>query len=213
MKREFIRTIEIQNRHINDFEKADLFRGVTEETLYSTDVDWRPMFESALPRHIPEDLGWDWWRKADLALGKPWLYEMYSVEKDGKTQGLMMISKGGVDCFSRHSDHPQAPLIYIEYLATAPWNRPEMTQEHLYKGVGRWLFLEAVTFSVEQESDGRIGLHSLPRAEPFYRDRMNMTDFGNEPPRIHQGLRYFELSTKQAAVLIAEAASTTTGVD
>lgn len=47
---------------------------------------------------------------------------------------------------------------------------------------------------------GRIGLHSLPQAETFYRDWM--TDFGRDPQ--HQGLRYFEMSESQPQAFLRE---------
>ena len=42
---------------------------------------------------------------------------------------------------------------------------------------------------------GRIGLHSLPQAEKFYR-RWGMVDLG--PDKLYEDLHYFELTTAQA---------------
>ena len=44
---------------------------------------------------------------------------------------------------------------------------------------------------------GRVGLHSLPQAEPFYRDVCGMTDLGEDPNEYD--LRYFEMTEAQAA--------------
>ncbi|TGS35833.1 hypothetical protein EN825_34620, partial [Mesorhizobium sp. M8A.F.Ca.ET.182.01.1.1] len=107
--------------------------------------------------------------------------------------------KGGQDCFSRHPEHQRVPLIYVEFLATAPWNRPKLVAEPIYKGAGRVLVGTAVSLSLEEEFGGRIGLHSLPGAEVFYRDAIGMTDLGADSEGVHKGLRYFELSSRDAA--------------
>ena len=49
--------------------------------------------------------------------------------------------------------------------------------------------------SVELEYGGRVGLHSLPEAEAFYR-RYNMPDYGPDPDK--KGLVYFEYGALQA---------------
>ena len=41
-----------------------------------------------------------------------------------------------------------------------------------------------------------IGLHSLPAAAPFYRDKCGMTELGNDVA--HENLMYFEMTDKQA---------------
>ncbi len=111
----------------------------------------------------------------------------------------MLVRKGGV--FSRHPDHERADLIYIERLASAPWNRPGFSDTPLYKGVGQLLLAAGVNLSLDEELGGRIGLHSLPGAETFYRDVIGMTDLGADTK--HHGLQYFELSDAQAAKFLA----------
>ena len=76
-----------------------------------------------------------------------------------------------------------------------------MTDKPVYKGVGQILLAAAVNLSFDEELDGRIGLHSLPGAETFYRDVIGMTDLRADTH--HHGLQYFELSTAQAAKFFA----------
>jgi uncharacterized protein YerC len=57
----------------------------------------------------------------------------------------------------------------------------------------------AVSMSFDEEFDGRIGLHSLPTVEKFYRDVCGMTDLGIDATR----LRYFEMTATAARRFIA----------
>jgi len=180
---------------------ASLFQGVDLDTIKGIEADWTPVFNAAAPQNQPEDAHWEWAAKALQALRNPLSYELFGIEADAKTQGMMLVLKGGPKCFSRHPEHPRAPLVYLDFLATAPWNRPGLTATPIYKGVGRVLFMTAVSVSIEEEFAGRIGLHSLPGAEAFYRNRLKMTDMGEDAA--YQNLRYFELSETQVKQLIA----------
>jgi len=180
---------------------ASLFQGVDPDILRSIEADWTPVFGAAAPENQPEDAHWEWAAKALQAQGNPLSYELFGVEADARTQGMMLVLKGGPKCFSRHPEHPRAPLVYVDFLATAPWNRPGLTATPTYKGVGKVLFMTAVSLSIEEELAGRVGLHSLPGAEAFYRNQLNMTDMGGDDT--YQNLRYFELSATQARQLIA----------
>jgi hypothetical protein len=44
--------------------------------------------------------------------------------------------------------------------------------------------------------EGRVGLHSLPQAEAFYKGRCRMSEFGVDPSYFH--LTYFEYTGQQA---------------
>lgn len=196
-----VSTVPLLNRISGTFEDAELFHGVDGATLRSIDQHWEPMFAAAAGQNQPEDAHWDWAAKALYAQSDPLNYELFSVEADNKTQGMLMAVKGGPKTFSRHPDHPRRPLVYVDFLATAPWNRPGVTTAPVYKGVGRVLFTMAVSLSFDETFDGRIGLHSLPGAETFYRNTLTMTDLGEDPA--YHDLRYFELSATQARQYVA----------
>jgi len=68
-------------------------------------------------------------------------------------------------------------------------------------GVGTILIAEAVRLSLEMGLSGRIGLHSLPRAEAFYKTRCRMTEFGTDPR--YFDLTYFEFIGQQATEWLA----------
>lgn len=201
-------TYDLKNRLNGHYEPASLFEGIDESNLLAFERDWKIAFAERLPADAStaeriaanaQDAHWDWRRLAEIR-GNPLVYQMYAVECAGRMQGIMLVKKGGEGCFSRHPDHPRADLIYVERIATAPWNRPRFMGEPIYKGVGQLLFSTAVTLSFEEELNGRVGLHSLSGAEPFYRDLIGMTDFG--PDHDYYGISYFELSSAQAQAFL-----------
>lgn len=200
--RQTIATVPLLDLGSGSFRDATLFQGVDVDVLRSIEADWTPLFDAAAAsENRPEDAHWQWATKALQALQNPLSYELFGIEVDARTQGMMLVLKGGPKCFSRHPEHLRAPLVYLDFLATAPWNRPGMTAKPAYKGIGRLLFMTAVSLSIEEEFAGRVGLHSLPGAEAFYRNQLNMTDMGKDDA--YQNLRYFELSATQARQLIS----------
>jgi len=201
-----ITTVPLKNRVSGQFEDATLFQGIDADNLAHIETRWRPLFGlrrfeagrsgENLSEINAEDAHWEWGKKAIAAIRDPFLYDIFILECGGNTQAIMLVRKGGEKCFSRHPDHPRAPLIYVDFLSTAPWNRPRLVKEPVYKGCGRVLVATAVNLSFEEEMAGRIGLHALPGAETFYSAQLGMTDLGKD--REYRGLRYFELPASQA---------------
>lgn len=89
--------------------------------------------------------------------------------------------------------------MYLDYLEVAPWNRPEFGAAPRLRGVGSALITAAVALSDEEGFKGRLGLHSLPQADAFYR-KIGMTDLGQDPA--YQNLRYFEMTVEQARAFL-----------
>jgi hypothetical protein len=140
-----------------------------------------------------EDSHWEWSKKYHTTITPN--YERYALEYLKITQGLMILE---IDLHYSRIEIGKS-LIYVDYLATAPWNRPKLQCPPDYKGVGTSLFTLALSQSFDFEYKGRIGLHSLPDAEPFYR-KLGMDDFGYDPS--YHNLRYFELSKNVASKII-----------
>lgn len=209
--KEFVASLPLKNRLTGQFEDASLFKGIDADTLAHVETRWRPVF---LQRRIDarkagedlsainaEDALWEWGKKAMVAVRDPLTFDLFVLECAGNTQALMMVRKGGEKCFSRHPEHPRAPIIYVDFLSTAPWNRPRLVSEPVYKGCGRALLSAAISLSVEEELQGRIGPHSLPGAEEFYGSQVGMDDLGKDEE--YGGLRYFELPASKAAQMFA----------
>jgi len=88
------------------------------------------------------------------------------------------------------------PVLYIDYLETAPWNLRTPTNNPHFFGVGTVLIAEAVRISKRRKSAGAIGLHSLPQAEVFYAGKLGMTRIGPDPE--YYDLSYFEFDRESA---------------
>ncbi len=101
--------------------------------------------------------------------------------------------------FARLPKQERKPLVYVSYLATAPWNYREITEQPKFSGVGTVLLRAAVAISIDTEFKGRIGLHSLPKAEYFY-ERHGFECLGADPQK--EDLKYYELSPEVAAVFM-----------
>lgn len=123
---------------------------------------------------------------------------MFGVECGVDMQGLMLVSTAGHPC--RIPEQRGKDQVYVEFVATAPWNWPELVAEPRYGLVGRVLIATAVNLSVAEGFRGRIGLCSLPQAETFYANNCGMTDHGIDAK---ERLRYFEMTPDQAAAFLA----------
>lgn len=80
----------------------------------------------------------------------------------GNLQATAIYSKRGKDDVSDDvKEH-----VYIDYLATAPWNVIESDKS--VKGAGTQAILEAVKLSQKEGYDGRVRLYPIDDAKPFY---------------------------------------------
>lgn len=107
-------------------------------------------------------------------------------------QGLMMLLTLAVK--GRLAGQAGKAVLYIEFLESAPWNLRDLAGIPQFLGIGVRLLEAAIEFSEEEGFGGRIGLHSLPQSDDFY--RKYMTDLGPDLSQ-SQGLRYFEMSPEQ----------------
>jgi hypothetical protein len=112
-------------------------------------------------------------------------FEAYAVEVDDLTQGLMLLETQ----WHRSQTSQRPRLVYIEAIASAPWNRRNLEDPPYIRGVGRALLLFARQRSGALGYGGRVGLHALPEVEGFYRQNQ-MPEFEPDPEK--DGLVYFE---------------------
>jgi len=147
---------------------------------------------------VPQHWHWDWRRKsAKLRL---LAYSCFAIECDNAIQGLMMTSTAKYR--ARLKPDVGKPLVYVEYLETAPWNVRPIVEEPKYGGVGIRLFEGAIRYSQSEGFHGRVGLHSLPQAELFYAETCGMTQLG--PDSQIEDLSYFEFTRDQALEFLLE---------
>lgn len=198
----------LKDRKTGQLVEAMLIDGVTREEVEKAEVVWKPFLEQQLKRmqaegvpksRWPQHRHWDWRLKqesTELYLA----YRMFGIECGSQMQGLMLVLTAGKH--ARIDSQRGKPLVYIHFLAAAPWNLGSIVDEPRYTLVGSVLLAIAIHLSVEEEFQGRIGLHSLPQSEPWYRDACGMTDLG--PDASVQDLRYFEMTPKQASEFLKE---------
>jgi hypothetical protein len=139
----------------------------------------------------PDYWHWRWEEKVSVRahlLSTPTL----GVERNGDIEGLMMLLTDGEFC--RLPQQAKMPLVYVYYIASAPWNLPQLGTPK-YRGIGTVLLKAAVQMSLDLGFKGRIALHSLPRAEAFY-ERHGMKAHGIDPHKEH--LKYYEMTAEAA---------------
>jgi len=204
--KELLRVVVLFNRTTCTFESAEVFQELDEKNLDDFERLWRPALQTRRNEFASwaeaaaasaQDSHWNWVEQAKKA-NASLQYETFAIECCGETQGLMLVD---VTKFARVDGQRGRELVYIERIATAPWNRPKFVQTPLFKGVGRVLLGTAISLSVGLGFKGRIGLHSLPQSESWYRDEAGFTDGGYEQAKMMQ---YFEMNEAQAAAFIAD---------
>lgn len=176
-----IQLLQVQDQQVVDA----ILTEVTDKHLEDARTLWEPILEGS----GQDDEYWNWVgksRRSKLLPGD----ELYAIECEGITQGLIMLDVLKKRC--QIESQLRRRLVYISALATAPWNRPVMTNPPTYKGVGGNLVDFAVARSHELGYQGRIGLHALPGALGFYRKlRLGLLDCGPDPEE-PDNLIYFE---------------------
>jgi hypothetical protein len=181
--------------------EAELLDEITDHHLNLWQTTWKPAMVDAVARleragvpksYWPQDMLWDWSRKTAYARSYIGM-RSFCIVCNGYLQGMMQV-----DCTreARLAGQAGKPIVYVDFLSTAPWNRKELIQPHKFRGVGRVLILAAIQLSADEEFQGRIGLHSLPQADAFYADKCGMTPLGRDAR--YENLTYFEMTSSQA---------------
>lgn len=181
--------------------EADLVDELTRADLVQIHNAWAPVRLEAL-KHLqeaklpwPEHWHWDWSRKAELL--EMLAFRCLGIGRGGDMQGLMMLST--IAGRGRLPGQQGKAVLNVEYLESAPWNFRYPAATPRFLGVGVALLEAAIDFSEGEGFGGRIGLHSLPQAEDFY--RRYMTDLGLDPHH-PQRLRYFEMDADTIRVFL-----------
>lgn len=199
----------LKDRRTGKEVEATLWHSLEDRHVQDFIGRWKPVFDARLNElgrkgpvtaeiageHNVQDSHWQWAQKVEQRReGLEWA--SFAVEAGGVTQGLMFARMGA---FAQEPSQRNKPIVDIDLLATAPWNRPQLTDQPQFKGIGRLLLAAAISLSVSEEFAGRIGLHALPQAETWYRDVCGMTDLGVDRTK----MRYFEMTEAQARAFIS----------
>ena len=180
-----------------------LFFGIADYNLEHYEQKWLPELlkrrrEALMLRKagheiaVVEDAHWDWAKKMLREHRAPLGFRSCALEVAEETEGLMQIELAT----HRSRANKNLNLAYVDYISIAPGNRPWPGEPQRFKGIGMILLREAIRASVDEGFRGRIGLHALPGAVTWYRDKLKMKAFGADPD--YQGLHYFEFSEEQS---------------
>ena len=187
-----------------DFVNATIWPSVDEGFAAKADDTWLTFLAALRAERLARGLDtpamehehWRWREK--LAETKSLLaYLTMGVECDGKPQGMMMLVTDGH--FSRLSSKTAIPLVYVEFLAAAPWNLRTVVDRPKYAGVGSVLMRAAIATSMDLEFKGRLALHALPQAEGYY-EAIGMVGLG--PDAKKHNLKYYEFTSDGAQAFI-----------
>jgi hypothetical protein len=201
--------IEVLAAADNKWFAGTLFFGITDHNLEHYEQKWLPELlrrrrEAQKLRaagheiSVVEDAHWDWAKKMLREHRAPLGFRSCAVEVNGETEGLMQVELAT----HRSRANKNLNLAYVDYISIAPWNRPWPDQPQRFKGIGSILLREAICTSQSEGFRGRIGLHALPGAVTWYRDKLEMKAFGADPD--YQNLHYFEFTEEQAKRFMGE---------
>jgi hypothetical protein len=139
-----------------------------------------------------EDYHWDWFGKAVGASTDE--FEWFHLYAEGRPQAACLIYH------PKPSALDPGDIFYVKFVAVAPWNRPCKIRPAKFKGIGKSIICAAQRFAVK-ELKLRPGfcLHSLPKAEGFYRKLKMVKIAGKEDA---EKLPYYELPQAHATELM-----------
>jgi hypothetical protein len=198
--------VQILDQQTHALVDATLETELAPAQLIAIEAVWGPARLAAVQQRIasgspagqfPQHWHWNW---ADKAANLQFLaYRCLGTECQGQMQGLMMVKTAG--CAARLPPDVGQPLVYVDYLEVAPWNLRALTDTPRFGGIGVRLIEAAVRLSRDEGFHGRVGLHSLPQAEAFYRDTCRMVCLGADAS--YEDLPYYELTREKAAAFLS----------
>jgi hypothetical protein len=193
----------IFDRSAKDYVEATLIDGVTWEEIVDAQSVWRPAMKDLTEKldlakvpqdRWPEHKHWDW--RLKFLMGEVEGLRLFGLHHELLMQGLMMVkpqAKSKLDTSKK--------VVYIDYLASAPWNLSvKGAQVGRFGQIGRVFVAAAVQLSQESGFSGRIGLYALPQAVSWY-EGLAMIEV---PSAATSGLRYFEMTQETASIFLEE---------
>lgn len=196
--------VALEDRHAGHIVPARLIERIDVAYARRTDDLWLTFLTAEVAKAhaggltlpLPQHAHWRWERKVAM-VGHLLPYPTLAIEFEGDAQGLMLLKTDGE--FARLPGELGKPLVYVVFLATAPWNLTSVVARPRFRGVGSVLLRAAVEISSDLGFKGRLALHALPQSEVFY-ERLGMTALGNDPKK--ENLKYFEMTPGQADAFI-----------
>ncbi|MCY4642015.1 MAG: hypothetical protein OXC41_04885 [Gammaproteobacteria bacterium] len=212
---EILDAVNLYSPQLRQHTKVGVYGQISEDELNSIEIDWRPIFEKqqaavSIEYHSSDnydklniqqlvneygipDLQWDWRKKLQSSPNSN-SHKTFFLKCDGekKIEAAMQVDLTRT-CHEKTQRNQH--MVYIEFLAAAPWNRKQIVNPPKLLRVGTLMLSVAVSLSHDLDWNGRVGLHSLSPSEGFYK-KCYMHDLGIDH---HYGnLRYFEFTPQLA---------------
>lgn len=157
---------------------------------------WRPVLEA----HQRPEAAWPWREHIDRARREA-DHLALAIRRGADLEALISLRLGrGESQLSPGSD-----LVYIEYVGVAPSHLRPPIGRRVMSGLGSVLVLTTLQIATECGCDGRVGLHSKPDAEDFYR-RLSFRELRYDQTEDGKWL-YFEMVPEGARIALAAAAA------
>lgn len=133
--------------------------------LAATEIDQRWWREppGSTEGTAEEDNHWPWAILCDQSRMGDFWEATGLLTRDGRLQGAIIYRADAESILV-----PGRVAVYVDRLATAPWNRPWVTKSPVFHGVGSELLLQSVHHSHLLGLSGRLMLSSLPGSVSFY---------------------------------------------
>jgi hypothetical protein len=185
---------------------AEFYRGVGAPDFLEAESLWGPYRTAAMkrllgantpPANLPQHSHWSWANK--IGLLNLLAYTAFGIKVAGEWQGLMLTLTVGHT--AKLETGRSKPIVYVDYLESAPWNVIPFCVQPKYKAIGARMLQAAVQQSVDEGFGGRVGLHALRDAVAFY-TRSGMTDLGIDTS--YHNLRYFEFTESSSLEFLAK---------
>lgn len=159
---------------------------------------WTKIRLSREQRRAESDSGWKWVKLlGELRThfggnGYGWCVRTPA----GECQGAILYQVGGVSALD-----PDRPTVFCHRLASAPWNRPALTDTPAFRGVGKGLIKLAALHSFRDGFAGRVTVETYPDppTRRWYED-MGFQPVAGDPDDILE----YELAPAEAAVLLSD---------
>ena len=146
-------------------------------------------WQETLRTHGEEDAAWNWEQMLAETGGRAEkAFQTFALVCRRDVQGAMIL-----ETRSRRSRMARRGVVYVEYVAVAPWNRATIQRPPRFRGCGTALIDAARACSRTVGRGGALALHSKEGARPFY-ERLGFVDLGSD--EAEGGLHYFELEPR-----------------
>ena len=145
----------LKEKSTGRLEPAILIHEMETSQVIAASNAWKPFVEArrdelfkrqASLSDWPQHSHWDWEEKAESVAGIL-AYNIAGIECREDIQGLVLLATDGKLCTI--PSQRGKPLVYVHFLATAPWNDPNFTPEPRFGLVGLVFLAYAVMVSKE----------------------------------------------------------------